>query len=118
MEINNIRIVYFYFNSLLTQLIFDIVILNHGHTDIFFDKKIKEKLYQYNIKPIIPKYKIDEKILEKKLLTDLGDLMWVNVKKEGARLFIEYVKRETTEIENYKGQIFAASSGIIKRDNS
>lgn len=41
--------------------------------------------------------------------------MWVNVKKEGVRLFVEYVKREMAEIENKKGRIFAASSGIIKR---
>lgn len=97
------------------QFIFDIAILNHGSADILLDKKIKEKLYQYNIKPFMLKNKIDEKILERKLLADLGDLMWVNVKKEGARLFVEYVKREKAEVENKKGQIFAASSGVIKR---
>lgn len=97
------------------QFILDIAILNHGSADILLDKKIKEKLYQYNIKPFMLKNKIDEKILERKLLADLGDLMWVNVKKEGARLFVEYVKREKAEVENKKGQIFAASSGVIKR---
>lgn len=97
------------------QFIFDIAILNHGSADILLNKKIKEKLYQYNIKPFMLKNKIDEKILERKLLADLGDLMWVNVKKEGARLFVEYVKREKAEVENKKGQIFAASSGVIKR---
>ncbi|WAM35139.1 sporulation protein YqfD [Caldicellulosiruptor acetigenus] len=97
------------------QFIFDIAILNHGSADILLDEKIKEKLYQYNIKPFMLKNKIDEKILERKLLADLGDLMWVNVKKEGARLFVEYVKREKAEVENKKGQIFAASSGVIKR---
>ncbi|ACM60371.1 hypothetical protein B0S90_1563 [Caldicellulosiruptor bescii] len=97
------------------QFIFDIAILNHGSADMLLNEKIKEKLYQYNIKPFILKNKIDEKILERKLLTELGDLMWVNVKKEGVRLFVEYVKREMAEIENKKGRIFAASSGIIKR---
>lgn len=97
------------------QFIFDIAILNHGSADMLLNEKIKEKLYQYNIKPFMLKNKIDEKILERKLLTELGDLMWVNVKKEGVRLFVEYVKREMAEIENKKGRIFAASSGIIKR---
>lgn len=61
------------------------------------------------------KNKIDEKIFERKFFVDLGDLMWVNVKKEGVCLFVEYVKREKVEVENKKGQIFVVSSGVIKR---
>ena len=103
------------FLIIFNQFIFDIVFINHGSTDVLLNKKIKEKLYQYDVKPFMLKNKIDEKKLETKLLADLNDLMWVKVKREGARLFVEYVERETVQIENKKGRIFAASSGIIKR---
>jgi len=103
------------FLIIFNQFIFDIVFINHGSKDVLLNKKIKEKLYQYNVKPFMLKNKIDEKKLETKLLADLNDLMWVKVKREGARLFVEYVERETVQIENKKGKIFAASSGIIKR---
>jgi len=100
---------------IFNQFIFDIVFINHGTTDVLLNKRIKEKLYQYNVKPFMLKNKIDEKKLETKLLADLNDLMWVKVKREGARLFVEYIERETVQIESKKGRIFAASSGIIKR---
>lgn len=103
------------FLIIFNQFIFDIVFINHGTTDVLLNKRIKEKLYQYNVKPFMLKNKIDEKKLETKLLADLNDLMWVKVKREGARLFVEYIERETVQIESKKGRIFAASSGIIKR---
>ncbi|ADQ04625.1 stage IV sporulation YqfD [Caldicellulosiruptor owensensis OL] len=97
------------------QFIFDIVFINHGSANVLLNKKIKEKLYQYNVKPFMLKNKIDEKRIETKLLADLNNLMWVKVKKEGARLFVEYVDRETEQIKSEKGRIFAGSSGIIKK---
>lgn len=50
------------------QFIFDIAILNHGSADMLLNEKIKEKLYQYNIKPFILKNKIDEKYLKENFL--------------------------------------------------
>jgi len=83
--------------------------------DKLIENKIMQKLKDYGIKPFMLKKRIDEKELSQKLLTDLEDLMWVKVKKEGGLLVVEYVKREEGVTKNKWGRIFAKSNGVIQK---
>lgn len=94
--------------------IFDIKV-KPQNPDKLLDDKIIQVLNKYNIKPFTLKAKIDQEKLSKKLLSDLEELLWVKIKKQGGLLVVEYVKREEEDLKNKWGKIFARSSGVIQR---
>ncbi|AZT90434.1 stage V sporulation protein AE [Caldicellulosiruptor changbaiensis] len=99
---------------LFSLFIFDVKIKSQDSNRLI-DDKIVQTLKNYNIKPFTLKVKVDQEKLSKKLLTDLEELMWVKIKKEGGLLVVEYVKREKGDLKNKWGKIFAKSSGVIQK---
>lgn len=76
--------------------------------------KVREKAYQYGLKPGIMKEAVDIKAVENKMLVSLPEISWIGINFVGTHATIEVVEKTMPKIQDkLPADIVAAKDGII-----
>lgn len=84
--------------------------------------EVRNMLKNYGIHVTTKKSSIDVGEVEKALVRDFDEIMWIKVRKEGSKLSVEIKERQEPpqikEKQEYTGNIVAKKSGVVNRINT
>ena len=84
--------------------------------------EVRNTLKSYGIDVGIKKKNINVEEVEKALVRDIDEIMWIKVRVEGSKLLVEIIERQEPpqikEKVEYTGDIVASKAGVVNRVNS